>query len=154
MKKYALNRIKMRYSYTYSEIETLFGVSGDTVKFWVRSGLERLDTQSLPRLVLGKNLKTFLQKQQQKYKLKLEPNHFYCVRCRAGVLPVSGTVQESIRNKLGKNKRLVMYQGTCPRCQKTICRYGSRLEWQCQKLSPMFLPKQKGLNELPLFRVS
>lgn len=153
MRNYNLNKIKSRYPYTYHEIHELFGVCNGTIKSWIRDGLAPINPHSLPRLILGGYLKTYLSQKQTSRKTKLLPNQMYCVSCHTGVIPPPHSLVKTIRNKIGKGKRLVIHEGICPHCTNTIVRFGSELEISCLRPKKDFLQKQKGLNDLPLFKV-
>ena len=79
MKKYQLNIIKTRRSYTAAEICELLGVCKATVGHWVKEGLPSIK-ETRPNIILGQHLKEFLAKKLSRYKFKLEKDQLPCLR--------------------------------------------------------------------------
>ncbi len=117
-KKYPLNRIKTRNSYTTDEISALLSVHKRTVFIWIKEGLKILGEKRKKVLVMGFDLKDFLKKKNDKRKTKLKPGEIYCLSCRKGVRARAGT-EKIIREKKSKLKNKI---GLCEFCGKEVRR--------------------------------
>jgi hypothetical protein len=101
---------KTHRSYTVEEVATLFGVHRNTVRAWVKAGLQTVDNRR-PTLVLGSHLSSFLRERRERDKRPCRLDQIYCMRCRAPSTPAG---------------RMVIYQpltpstgnliGRCPDC--------------------------------------
>ncbi len=74
--------VKIHRNYTVEDIAGLFGAHKNTVRQWIKAGLEPLDRRR-PMLVHGSDLSAFLRDRKQKNKRPCQPGEVYCVRCRA-----------------------------------------------------------------------
>ena len=74
--------VKIHRSYTVEEEARLFGIHKNTVRSWLKAGLEVNDAKR-PVLILGKHLSSFLSDRRIKNKRKCAAGELYCVRCRA-----------------------------------------------------------------------
>lgn len=63
------------------EAAALLKVHKNTVRVWLKSGLERVDDRR-PVLVLGRALSRFLHARRKHTKQRCRPGQFYCMRCR------------------------------------------------------------------------
>lgn len=79
-KRVSAKRVKMHRQYTYETAADALDVTPQTVRSWRKEGLAVLDSQK-PHLILGGELKRFIQSRMQKKRGKLEPDEFYCMRC-------------------------------------------------------------------------
>jgi DNA-binding XRE family transcriptional regulator len=75
-------RVKIHRSYTVEEVARLFGVHKNTVRAWIKDGLQVCDGKR-PTLILGRELATFLQSRRESRKRPCRPGELYCFRCRA-----------------------------------------------------------------------
>src|SRR5574337_940145 len=80
-RRYALNRIKTGICYDVAEIAKRFAVHRNTVRQWLRAGLETIDDRR-PLLIHGAALKAFLAERQRARKHACGPGEFFCFRCR------------------------------------------------------------------------
>lgn len=71
-------KVKIHSQYTYDQVADLLGVSVQTVRLWRRSGLRVLDSQK-PHLILGFDLKDFLNKRAKKPERRLARDQFLCM---------------------------------------------------------------------------
>lgn len=119
--------VKYRRTYTFREIGELFGVHIRTVRSWRKAGLQVLPDSRLPALVLGGDLRTFLQVRRESRRCRLGDGQFYCQRCRCGRLPnpESSTVENSGR-RLGNDFEQIIFRGKCSVCGAKMVRFGSR----------------------------
>ena len=83
------NRAKVNRSYTIAEVARLFGVHKQTVRNWLRDGLQSL-SEKRPILILGRVLREFLTARRQQARRPCGVGHLYCVRCRAPQSPAGG----------------------------------------------------------------
>ncbi len=108
------NRAKIHRNYTVDEVSVLFGVHKNTVRTWIKKGLPVLDDQK-PMLILGRDLKAYLQDLRQQKKRKCQPDEMYCMRCKSPRKPFENMVDYvPISASTG---RLV---GLCSVCDSTI----------------------------------
>lgn len=137
------NLAKIHRNYTVEEVADLFSVHKNTVRLWVKDGLATNDDKR-PMLILGSNLKHYLQAKRKSKKRKCLPFEIYCVRCRLPQLPAENMVDyEPINCSMG---RLI---GLCPSCGGIINKYFNiaKLELIQDKLD-ITLPKAlKHINE-------
>ena len=115
---------KIHRTYTVAEIAELFRVHRNTVRQWIKSGLPVLDDRR-PALVLGRELRDFLEARRNKNKRKCQPGEIYCVKCREPRFPEDGMVD--YRPGVGGLGSLV---GICPVCECLMYRRvnGAKLE--------------------------
>lgn len=111
--------IKIHRTYTVEEIATLFGIHKNTVRHWIKDGLETIDDKR-PRLIVGDILVEFLKARRAKNKQKCKPGELYCVRCRAPRSPAGGMADYSpITEKFGNLVAI------CPECNSLMNRHVS-----------------------------
>lgn len=143
MKKRGLNPnlAKINRNYTFEEVASVFCVHKNTVARWVINGLNCLKDQK-PYLILGSELKCFLQKKRESKKQKCKPNELYCLRCKAPTIPAENFVEyQLISNTKG---RLV---GFCSRCECVVNKFVSFSS--LQGYEEIFdLSKPKGLEDI------
>lgn len=137
------NLAKIHRNYTVEEVANLFSVHKNTVRSWIKDGLATNDNKR-PLLILGGDLKQYLQAKREKNKRQCQAYEIYCVRCRCPQLPAENMVDyEPINCHSG---RLV---GLCPNCGAIINKFSSvaKLEQIMDKLD-ITLPKAlKHINE-------
>ena len=85
-KRVSAHRVKIHRQYTYDSAAETLGVTMQTVRAWRPIGLEVMDSQK-PHLVLGHELKRFLESRMPKARRKLAPDEFYCMSCRTPRAP-------------------------------------------------------------------
>ncbi len=108
--------VKIHRNYTVEEMVQLLGKHKNTVRNWLRDGLEVIDDRR-PALVLGSILVDFLKKRRGRNKLTLKPGEIYCVRCRGAVNPAGGMADcVEVTDAIGN------LRGICPRCDLLIHR--------------------------------
>jgi hypothetical protein len=137
------NLAKIHRNYTVEEVANLFSVHKNTVRLWVKDGLATNDNKK-PMLILGSNLKYYLQAKRKSKKRKCLPFEIYCVRCRLPQVPAENMVDyEPINCSMG---RLI---GLCPSCSGIINKYFNiaKLEQIQGKLDITLLKALKHINE-------
>lgn len=73
--------IKRDFSYTIEEVAALFCLHQNSVRLWLKDGLQPIDA-GRPTLIHGSNLIEFVRDRQAARKHPCGPNDFYCCRCR------------------------------------------------------------------------
>ncbi len=86
------NKCKIHRSYTVEEVALLLDVHKRTVRNWIKKGLPVCDDKR-PLLILGAELKQFLQLQRKENKRKCKPSELYCLKCREPRLPDQSSLQ-------------------------------------------------------------
>jgi len=113
------NLAKIHRSYTVEEVAILLSVHKNTVRAWIKGGLMVNDDKK-PTLILGSELRIYLQSKRSKNKHQCKPSEIYCVRCRSPQMPADAMVDyEPINDRSG---RLI---GICPTCDGIINKYVS-----------------------------
>ncbi len=123
-KKYILKNIKTRESYTTKRISQEIKVHQRTVQQWLKEGLTPIEN-SRPYYFMGFEIKRFLEKKLEKRKVELQPDEFYCTKCRDAVRPTDKDVRIIISNKtIGKQGfKAVTIKGICENCNSKINRF-------------------------------
>lgn len=137
------NLAKIHRNYTVEEVADLFSIHKNTVRSWVKEGLATNDDKR-PMLILGSNLKQYLQAKRKSNKRKCLPFEIYCLRCRSPQVPAENMVDyEPINCNMG---RLI---GLCPSCSGIINKYFTiaKLEHIKDKLDITFQKALKHINE-------
>lgn len=102
--------VKGRRSYAVDEIARLFGLHKNTVRRWIKTGLEPIDDKR-PILILGDELIRFLQARRVRRGQPCLPGQLFCVRCRAPKSPAAGMVEyRPLNDKIG------VLCAICPEC--------------------------------------
>lgn len=115
------NNVKIHRSYTVSQITHLYPVHKNTVRSWIKEGLATTDKER-PLLILGRDLKRYLQEKREGNQKKCKSSEIYCVKCRAPKIPAENMVDYK-----PINKSQVLLSGLCPTCENIINKF-SRLE--------------------------
>ena len=111
MASYNPNKSKIHRNYTFEEVADLFCVHKNTVASWVKNGLPCMN-ESRPFLILGSELKAFLQARHKARKHKCRIDEIFCVKCKAPTKPALNFV-EYVPSSESKG-RLV---GMCSDCE-------------------------------------
>lgn len=112
--------VKAARTYTIQEGAEALGVTVGSVRAWVRLGLPVMKAQR-PFLILGSNLRQFLEDRNRKGKAPLGPDQLYCLTCKQGRSPFGMMVD--CLPQTAKTSRLV---GLCRVCGGTCNRMISR----------------------------
>ena len=82
MKRLNPRRVKLHRNYTVDEAAMLFRVHHNTVRGWLKSGLQPIDGRR-PILILGRQLAGFIHARRERKRQRCRAGEFYCFRCRA-----------------------------------------------------------------------
>lgn len=109
--------IRRRQTYEARELSIKLGVHIQTVRTWRKAGLAPIDLESWPSLYLGDTVRAFLRAEIIKTKQKLQPEEFYCLKCRnATTSNLSDIRVEATGQKIGKSDVQVIIHGNCRQC--------------------------------------
>ena len=84
--------VKIHRNFTVEEVASLLSVHKNTVREWIKRGLPTIDDKR-PKLILGKDLFTFLQAKRSKNKRPCKPGEMYCLRCQTPKPPAENMVE-------------------------------------------------------------
>lgn len=84
-RRHNLRRIKLRQSYTASELADTLSVNLGTIRRWGKEGLEPIERRR-PFLFLGEYVVDFLEG-RRKPRRPLGPGELLCVRCKVARSP-------------------------------------------------------------------
>jgi hypothetical protein len=102
--------VKSHRNYAVEEIARLLDVHKNTVRVWVKAGLQTIDDKR-PMLILGQELIAFLQQRRARKRHPCEPGQMYCFRCRLPKFPGGGMVEYRPTTKTVGNLTAI-----CPDC--------------------------------------
>ena len=112
------NHAKINRSYTVEEVANLYSVHKNTVRSWINKKNLRTNDDLRPVLILGRDLREFLQVNRTKNKRKCLPHEVYCLRCRKPQIPSENMADYvPISNTTG---RLI---SLCPECESLVNKY-------------------------------
>tara|TARA_B110001469_G_C9429960_1_gene218596 strand:- start:93 stop:524 length:432 start_codon:yes stop_codon:yes gene_type:complete len=86
------NKCKIHRCYTVEEVALLYEVHKRTVRNWITKGLPICDDKR-PTLILGTDLRQFIQQQRKVNKRRCQPSELYCLKCREPRTPVQNTLE-------------------------------------------------------------
>lgn len=107
---------KIHRNYSVDDVSRLFIIHKNTVRHWLRQGLEPIDDQR-PILIQGQKLRQFLTERRMRSKQPSGPGRIYCLPCRAPKVP-AGKIAECIQT----GDTTGTLQGICPDCNRMIYR--------------------------------
>lgn len=109
-------RAKIHRSYSVEEIARLFNVHKNTVRAWIKQGLETIDGQR-PTVARGEEIRRFLGERRTRAKMPCGPGRIYCLPCRAPKVPAGNMVE-----CVATGDTAGTLQGICPDCGRIIYR--------------------------------
>jgi hypothetical protein len=107
---------KIHRNYSVDDVSRLFNIHKNTVRNWLRQGLEPIDDQR-PTLILGQELRRFLADRRSRSRQTCGPGRIYCLPCRGPKVP-AGQIADCIRT----GDTTGTLQGICPDCNRMIFR--------------------------------
>jgi hypothetical protein len=107
---------KIHRSYSVEEMTRLFKVHKNTVRSWLKQGLEAIDGQR-PTVVRGEEIRRFLTERRARSKRSCGPGRIFCLPCRAPKEPAGSVV-----DYLASSGCVGTLQGICPDCNRMIYR--------------------------------
>jgi len=137
------NLAKIHRNYTVEEAAILFGVHKNTVRTWLKNGLNVCDDKK-PMLILGSDLREFIRNKKIKNKQKCKPWEFYCMRCRKPQA-AAGDMAEYEPTTATTGRLMAL----CPACESIMNKYYSlaKLEALNEKLDITLPIALKHLNK-------
>ncbi len=115
-KKFRRTLIKKHLTYTVTEAAEALGASKATIRNWTKRGLS-IQTDQRPHLILGQDLRDFIQKNAEEKRYKLGSAELNCFKCNAGRTPYDNCV--ILLPQSLKTSRL---QGVCSDCGGKVSR--------------------------------
>jgi len=107
---------KIHRNYSVEEVAELLGKHKNTIRHWIKDGL-RVFNEQRPTLILGRELRDFLQQKRSGNKCPLQPGEFYCLHCRSARASYENMAEyEPLTESLGN---LI---GFCSVCESTMYR--------------------------------
>jgi hypothetical protein len=107
---------KIHRSYSVEETARLFSVHKNTVRSWLKQGLEPIDGQR-PTVVRGEDVRRFLTERRARAKRPSGPGRIYCLPCRAPKVPAL-----KMAECVATGDTTGTLQGICPDCGRMIYR--------------------------------
>jgi len=144
-KKYNLQRISNKRSYSTEELAFALKVHVQTIRTWKKQGMKSIDGNSYPYLYFGYDIKDFLKKLTNKTKRKMLDNEMYCLKCRKPVIPSKTQIKD--RNILiGNGKKSTIIHGLCPKCGSQVRRF------DIQRTVPESVPIKNRVKNNPIIK--
>lgn len=81
-RRFKTQRIKANKSYQVAELAETAGVSIQTIRNWIRAGMQRVDGNR-PTIIMGFQALDYLKARMAKTRRPLALGEFYCLRCKA-----------------------------------------------------------------------
>lgn len=111
--------VKIHRNYTVAEVASLLNMHKNTVRRWIKDGLTIIDDKR-PKLILGQDLRVFLQAHRVKKKQRCKQGQLFCVRCRSPKFPAGNMADYSpLTEKSG------CLTAICPDCESIMNQYVS-----------------------------
>ncbi|RED17714.1 helix-turn-helix domain-containing protein [Parasphingopyxis lamellibrachiae] len=95
---------KLHRSYSVEEAARVLGVHKNSVLSWIKSGLPIVDS-TRPILILGRELRGWLERRRNSAKRPCPPGTLYCAKCREPKPPALGMVEYTPRNAVSGTLR-------------------------------------------------
>ncbi len=107
---------KLNRPYTVEEVARLYGVDRNTVRNWIKAGLERIDDVR-PFLIQGRSLRAFLTARRASAKRPCPPGTIYCCKCRQPRRPAIDFAEYARRENGAGNLKAF-----CSKCETVMHR--------------------------------
>ena len=89
--------IKLHRPYSVEEAALALGAHKNSVRGWIKKGLPVVD-RSRPVLILGHELRAYLEGRRKAAKRPCPPGTLYCLKCRQPRAPAMGMVEATRQN--------------------------------------------------------
>ena len=104
-------RIKIHRSYTVEQLAKVLSCHKNSVRLWLKQGLETLDDGKRPILIQGAVARRFLEAKRRSRKRRCKPHELYCLRCQEPRLPAALQARyQAVPGQAG------MLKGSCSEC--------------------------------------
>ena len=127
-------RVKRLRQYTVEELATLLRLHKNTVRTWMKQGLNPTDDRR-PALFRGIDVQEFLRARRRKAKRPCGPGEMYCLKCRAPKRPDGDIADLNIQGATSGS--LI---GICPTCATMLYR----------RVNPSRIESFRGILEITL----
>ena len=94
--------IKLHRPYSVEEAARALGAHKNSVRGWIKNGLPIVDL-SRPVLILGHELRAYLERKRKAAKRPCPPGTLYCFKCRQPRAPAMGMVEATRQNNTTGN---------------------------------------------------
>ncbi|WP_299723305.1 helix-turn-helix domain-containing protein [uncultured Tateyamaria sp.] len=121
-------RAKKHWVYSVEDLMLSYGVTRNTISNWVNEGLMPSNSRR-PYVFRGAAVQDFLQRRLERRQVKLSLCEFYCFTCKVPVTPIKFD-REPLATKSGAQ----VLQATCPRCKRTVTKFGNLEELDVHRL--------------------
>ena len=127
-KSYNTRLIQRNHAYTILEVCALYKVHKCTVRGWRKNGLP-IDDQNWPPIIMGYDLKNYLDNKQEARKCPLQEDEFYCSKCKRARRSKPDKISfENSEIKLGSIYKKANIIGECEVCSGRLTRFSSDRE--------------------------
>jgi hypothetical protein len=141
MANYNPNKAKINRNYTFEELAGVYSVHKNTIAQWVKKGLPCLKDMR-PFLIMGADVRDYLQAQRVGKKQKCKSNELFCMRCKKPTKPAENFV-EYLPLSTTKGR----LTGFCSRCECVVNKFVGVVS--LTMYSTIFdLTKPKGLEHI------
>lgn len=139
--------IKLHRAYSVEEAACALAAHKNTVRGWIKAGLPVVD-RSRPVLILGHELRNWLERRRTAKKRPCPPGTLYCFKCRQPRAPALGMVEairlnavcanlralcESCETMMHRRARLAAIPAIMPKLDVQIAQAGPRI---CERAAP------------------
>src|SRR4051794_7951879 len=107
---------KIHRSYSVEEMARLFNVHKNTIRSWLKYGLEAIDGQR-PTVARGEELRRFLADRRARAKQVCGPGRIFCLPCRTPKVPAL-----KMAECVATSAPAATLRGICPDCGRMIYR--------------------------------
>lgn len=89
--------MKLHRTYSVEEAALTLGAHKNSVRGWIKDGLPTID-RSRPALILGHEIRAFLEGRRKSAKRPCPPGTLYCFKCRQPRAPAMGMIEAKRQN--------------------------------------------------------
>ena len=98
--------IKLHRPYSVEEAARALGAHKNSVRGWIKDGLPVVDS-SRPVLILGHELRSYLEGKRKAAKRPCPPGKLYCFKCRQPRAPAMGMIEATRQNATTCNLKAI-----------------------------------------------